>query len=176
MTMSRILAAGLVAVSASAATADILTGTIGSNVVIVAEPIDGAAVVLDAPAQSSLAVTGCGADGWCQVETSGTIGWVRADAVNLTANGETFLLAAPPASVQVAVLEPTPVVVADPVMAYIAANPLTSITFSGDIALGDELPDTVVLTPVPDSDLRYVYIQDAPVIVGADGRVIAIAR
>jgi uncharacterized protein YraI len=176
MLMTKVLVAGALSLAASAASAQVLTGTLGGNAVIVAEPVAGATVLLDAPAQSSLIVNGCGADGWCKVETGSTIGWVRSDAVNLTVEGQSFVLATPPEGIAVANLEAVPVVVEEPVLAYVAANPLTSITYSGDIALGDSLPDTVVLTPVPDTELRYVYIQDAPVIVGADGRVIAIVR
>lgn len=176
MLMTRLVAVGALSLAASATTAQVLTGTLAGNAVIVAEPLEGAAVVLEAPAQSALVVTGCGADGWCKVETGSTIGWVRADAVNMNVDGQTFVLAAPPAGVPLTRLEAVPVVVDNPVLAYVVANPLTSITFSGDLAVGAQLPEAVVLTPVPDSDLRYVFIQDAPVIVGADRRVVAIVR
>lgn len=211
MHIRTLLLAGVAGLTAGGALAQSVTATIDAPVTIIETPADDGAVLAEVPAAGTLAIEGCSDDGWCKVESAGTIGWVRADAVNVTANGETFVLAQPPATVEIRTIDRTaesavgaagvgaavgaavggPVggavgaavggavgaSTAEPdtqVITYARENPLTSITWSGDIALGDEVPDTVVLTPVPETDFRYVYVDEVPVIVGADGRVVAV--
>jgi len=60
---------------------------------------------------------------------------------------------------------------------YVQSNPGTPVTFSGDIAVGTQLPEDVTLTPVPDDpDYSYVYIGDRPVLVDRSSRTVVYTR
>jgi hypothetical protein len=62
--------------------------------------------------------------------------------------------------------------VPEPVVGYVETNRTRSVTYDGDVAVGTVLPETVELTPVPDSDYRYVDLNGAPVIVEPQSRTI----
>jgi uncharacterized protein YraI len=62
------------------------------------------------------------------------------------------------------------------VTTYVEANPTPAITYSGDLAEGQVLPETVTLTPVPGSDFSYVYVDNAPVIVDSHHRIVRVIR
>ena len=51
------------------------------------------------------------------------------------------------------------------VSTYVTNNPLTPITWPGDVVVGAGLPRTVALQPVPDYRYQYVYVNDQPVLV-----------
>ena len=44
-------------------------------------------------------------------------------------------------------------------------NPLEPIYLDGEVVVGASLPDAVVLTPVPESELTYANVNQVPVIV-----------
>ncbi|MET0867542.1 MAG: DUF1236 domain-containing protein [Pseudorhodoplanes sp.] len=48
---------------------------------------------------------------------------------------------------------------------YVASNTTNSFYYSGDVAVGASIPQTVVLNNVPDYRYQYVYVNDTPVLV-----------
>jgi uncharacterized protein YraI len=48
---------------------------------------------------------------------------------------------------------------------YVAANATNSFYYQGDVVVGANLPQTVVLNNVPDYRYQYVYVNDTPVLV-----------
>lgn len=60
---------------------------------------------------------------------------------------------------------------------YVRENPVEPVYLDGEVVVGVGLPEAVVLTPVPDSDFRYAYVNGVPVIVEpGERRVIHIVR
>ena len=60
---------------------------------------------------------------------------------------------------------------------YVQQNPVRVVPMQGDVVAGYVVPDTVTLTPVPESQFAYVYTDQAPVIVDPQTReVITIVR
>ncbi|RVT84359.1 DUF1236 domain-containing protein [Rhodobacteraceae bacterium CCMM004] len=53
-------------------------------------------------------------------------------------------------------------------IAYVRDNPVDVVYLDGELVVGAQVPEEVVLTPVPDSAYRYVYINNVPVLVAAD--------
>jgi hypothetical protein len=62
------------------------------------------------------------------------------------------------------------------VVSYVSENPVETVYVQGEVVTGAQIPDTVTLYPVPESELRYVYLNNVPVVVDADRRVITIVR
>lgn len=48
---------------------------------------------------------------------------------------------------------------------YVRSNRVDPITIEGDLAVGTQLPETVVLQEIPQSKYRYVYVENRPVFV-----------
>jgi len=62
---------------------------------------------------------------------------------------------------------------ADPgptVTTYVRENPRDIIYVEGEVVVGAGLPETVILSEVPDSTYSYAYINGVPVIVEREGR------
>lgn len=55
---------------------------------------------------------------------------------------------------------------------YVTANPIDPVELEGDVVVGYVVPDSVQLTPVPDSSYSYVYVGDRPALVDTNTRVI----
>jgi uncharacterized protein YraI len=53
---------------------------------------------------------------------------------------------------------------------YVQQNPVRPVYLSGEVVTGAVLPDSVVLTPVPDSAFTYAYVNHVPVIVEPEAR------
>ncbi len=53
---------------------------------------------------------------------------------------------------------------------YVRENPVDPIYLEGEVVVGASLPETIVLTPVPDSEFTYAYVNHVPVIVEPDER------
>lgn len=51
------------------------------------------------------------------------------------------------------------------VVTYTTANPLPSVPYQGPIVVGEVVPDTIVLTPVPESEFAYAYVDGNPIVV-----------
>lgn len=210
--------AGLAGLLATAATAQGLTGSTAAQVTIVQGPGPDYAIVSEAPASEPLTITGCTAQGdWCRVEANGAEGWVRADALNVVQDGQTYLLTQRPQTVKVKTVEvenedhdkatgagivagaAAGAMVAGPpgavvggiiggatgaattpptkeVTTYTVENPVPSVAYSGDLKVGTVLPSDVMVTPVPESDYAYVYLDNTPVVVDQHHRIVTIVR
>lgn len=63
------------------------------------------------------------------------------------------------------------------VVTYVQTNPVAPVIIEGDIAAGYVVPETVTLTPVPDTNYAYIYSNDRPVLVNpADRTVIRVIQ
>jgi uncharacterized protein YraI len=62
------------------------------------------------------------------------------------------------------------------VTSYVVENPVDPVYLQGEVVEGAGLPETVTLYPVPDSDLRYVYVNGVPVLVDDDRRIVTVIR
>jgi len=58
------------------------------------------------------------------------------------------------------------------VVTYVRANTLDPIYLDGEVVTGAILPETVELAEIPDSELRYVYVNGQPVLVDPSERTI----
>ncbi len=142
------------------------------------------------PQKGQATVTGCIQGSlWCQVTYNGKQGWAYSQymtgmatgqpvAVNQTVPGIAY--DAPAATVGTVVRAPVisgqfvapvagePLSIAPPppaVQTYIVQNPRTQVYVNGEVVEGVGLPEDVVLTPVPDYDYSYAYINGVPVLV-----------
>jgi hypothetical protein len=69
--------------------------------------------------------------------------------------------------------------IADPgprVTSYVVENPVEPVYLEGEVVTGAGLPETVALYPVPESELRYIYVNGVPVLVDEDRRIVRIVR
>jgi len=142
------------------------------------------------PQKGQATVTGCIQGSlWCQVTYNGKQGWAYSQYMTGMANGQPVAVSqavpgivydAPAATVGTAVTAPTisgqfvapvagePLAIAPPppaVQTYIVQNPRTQVYVNGEVVEGVGLPEDVVLTPVPDYDYSYAYINGVPVLV-----------
>ncbi|MDR9486205.1 MAG: DUF1236 domain-containing protein [Sediminimonas sp.] len=63
------------------------------------------------------------------------------------------------------------------VVSYVRTNKVEPVYLEGEVVTGVQLPDTVQLQEIPDSEYRYVYVNGAPVLVEPENRtVVHIAR
>ncbi|MBV0891924.1 DUF1236 domain-containing protein [Paracoccus sp. Z118] len=53
---------------------------------------------------------------------------------------------------------------------YVLENQTESVVIDGDLAVGAQLPETVEIHTIPDSDYSYVYVQERPVLVEPQSR------
>ncbi len=51
------------------------------------------------------------------------------------------------------------------VTTYVTQNPVPPVALQGRVTVGTVLPDSVTLTPVPDSQYAYIYLNGHPVLV-----------
>ena len=65
----------------------------------------------------------------------------------------------------------------EPVTTYVRANKTETVYLDGEVVPGATLPETVAITPVPDSEYGYVYVNGVPAVVSPDTRqVVHIVR
>jgi len=65
--------------------------------------------------------------------------------------------------------------IADPgkqVVTYVVDNPVEPVFLTGETVVGAQIPAEVTLTPVPDSQFAYLYLNGQPVIVETESRQI----
>ncbi len=89
------------------------------------------------------------------------------------------LIAGPPGMAVGAVLGAGAGAAADPgpeVTTYVSEHPVSPIYVDGEVVVGASLPEAVTLQPVPDTEYRYVYVNNVPVVVDGDRRVVTIVR
>lgn len=150
------------------------------------------------PQKGQATVTGC-IEGslWCQVSYNGKQGWAYSQYMVGMAGGQpvavsqtvpalafdppaatvgttTTVVTAPTISGEfVAPVAGEPLSIAPPppaVQTYIVQNPRTQVYVNGEVVEGVGLPEDVVLTPVPDYDYSYAYINGVPVLVEPGSR------
>lgn len=69
-------------------------------------------------------------------------------------------------------VEPT-----EEVVTYVVKNPVEPVILDGEVVLGAGIPDTVTLTPVPETEFSYVYVNGLPVVVNnADRTIVKVIR
>lgn len=62
------------------------------------------------------------------------------------------------------------------VTSYVIEHPVEPVYLQGEVVRGAGLPETVTLYPVPDSEFSYVYVNNLPVLVDSDRRIVRIVR
>lgn len=182
--------AALAAASLPASAATLATVTTSLN--IRTGPGPEYPVIGAIPDKGQATVTGCIAGSlWCQVTYNGKQGWAYSQYMSASAGGQTMIVsqtvpavtfAAPTTTVgsTTTVVAPTvrgqfvapvadaPLQIAPPpatVRTYVTQNPVTPVYVNGEVVQGVGLPEDVVLTPVPDYDYSYAYVNGVPVLV-----------
>lgn len=131
---------------------------------------------------------------WCQVSYNGQQGWAYSQYLTATLSGRSLIVAerlndipavtyqapvatvgsappplpapaitgtlARPAAAQPIVITPPPTV-----RSYVVSHPVAPVYLNGEVVEGVGLPENVVLTPVPDYDYQYAYVNNVPVLV-----------
>lgn len=63
------------------------------------------------------------------------------------------------------------------VISYVTTNPIDEVYLDGEVVVGAEIPDTVQLVQIPDSEYSYAYINGSRVLVAPEQRsVVYIVR
>lgn len=145
------------------------------------------------PDRGQATVTGCIQGSlWCQVTYNGKQGWAYSQYMTGNVGGQvvavtqirdvpTIVYDAPPTTVGTAVAAPTisgefvapvanaaPLQIAPPpatVQTYVVEHPVQPVYLNGEVVEGAGLPQDVVLTPVPDQQYSYAYVNGVPVLV-----------
>lgn len=145
------------------------------------------------PDRGQATVTGCIQGSlWCQVTYNGKQGWAYSQYMMGTAGGQMVAVTqsrdvpvivydAPPTTVGTAVVAPTisgdfvapvanaaPMQIAPPpatVQSYVVQHPVQPVYLNGEVVEGAGLPQDVVLTPVPNYEYNYAYVNGVPVLV-----------
>lgn len=187
--LAAVTALAAVALPASAAT--LATATTSLN--IRTGPGPEYPVIGAIPDRGQATVTGCIAGSlWCQVTYNGKQGWAYSQYMTASAGGQAVVISQtvpalsfdPPAatvgstttvvrapSIQgefVAPVAGAPLTIAPPpatVQTYVTQNPVTPVYINGEVVEGVGLPEDVVLTPVPDYQYNYAYVNGVPVLV-----------
>lgn len=58
------------------------------------------------------------------------------------------------------------------VITYVQSNPVEQVYLDGEVVVGAGIPETVILTPVPDSVYSYAYVNGVPVLVETKKRTV----
>ncbi|SFC24914.1 DUF1236 domain-containing protein [Tropicimonas isoalkanivorans] len=58
------------------------------------------------------------------------------------------------------------------VVTYVRENPVEPIYLNGEVVVGATVPQEVVLTPVPDAEYEYLYVNGVPAVVDPSSRTI----
>ena len=180
-----------VATSLPASAATLATATTSLN--IRTGPGPEYPVIGAIPDKGQATVTGCITGSlWCQITYKGRQGWAYSQYLTASAGGQTIIVsqtapavtfAAPTSTVGstttvvraptiqgefVAPVSAAPLTIAPPpatVRTYVTQNPVTPVYLNGEVVEGVGLPEDVVLTPVPDYQYNYAYLNGVPVLV-----------
>jgi len=178
--------AALAALSLPASAASLATATTSLN--IRSGPGPEYPVTGAIPERGQATVTGCIQGSlWCQVMYDGKQGWAYSQYMMGMAGGQAVAvnqtvpaIAPPTATVGTTVVTRTisgefiapvagsPMSIApppEPVQTYIVQNPATQVYLNGEVVEGVGLPEDVVLTPVPNYEYSYAYVNGVPVLV-----------
>lgn len=150
------------------------------------------------PDRGQATVTGCIQGSlWCQVTYNGKQGWAYSQymmgsvggqmvAVTQSRDVPVIVYDAPPTTVGTAVVPPrisgdfvapvanaAPMPIAPPpatVQSYVVDHPVQPVYLNGEVVEGAGLPPDVVLTPVPNYEYNYAYVNGVPVLVEPTSR------
>lgn len=192
--MSILLATGALTVAGLPAFAEATANaTVDLNIRAGAGPAYDVVGVI--PAGEEVVVTGCLEPAtWCEVTSDGITGW--ASGGYLTAIVETTPVViyenADAAGITTVTYDPTlpdgtvtlngAVIAADPTgettsleiednaITYLNDNPVEPIYLEGEVVVGAGLPETVVLTPIPESPMAYANVNGQIVMVQPETR------
>ncbi|HUG62078.1 MAG TPA: DUF1236 domain-containing protein [Methylomirabilota bacterium] len=59
---------------------------------------------------------------------------------------------------------------AEEVTTYVRSNPVDAVYLDGEVVVGAGVPETVTLTPIPNSEYHYAYVNGQPVLIEPAGR------
>ena len=191
-----IAAITLAVLSQSASAATIAAATTPLN--IRSGPGPQYTVIGAIPTNGQATVMGCIKDSlWCQVTYSGRQGWAYSQYLTATIAGRSLAVServaelppaiynAPAETVGTAVAAPViegefiaPVAAAAPlslappptVQTYVVGHPAPPVYINGEVVEGAGLPPDVVLSPVPDYEYSYAYVNGVPVLVEPSSR------
>lgn len=192
---STVLIAAVVATAALAQPASAATlASATTSLNIRSGPGPEYAVIGAIPAKGQATITGC-IEGslWCQVTYNGKQGWAYSQYMVATLSGRAIAVAervrelpvvtytAPAATVGTTVttvrpaiagelLVPSgaPISLAPPpaaVQTYVVEHPVAPVYLNGEVVEGVGLPAEVALTPVPNYEYNYAYVNGVPVLV-----------
>lgn len=142
------------------------------------------------PTNGQATVLGCiEGSQWCQVTYNGAQGWAYSQYMQSAGIRALppVTYAAPPSTTGTAIVRPTysgdfvapvastgaPMQIAPPpstVQTYIVQNPRPQVYLNGEVVEGAGLPPDVALTPVPDSEYQYAYVNGVQVLVEPSSR------
>jgi uncharacterized protein YraI len=67
--------------------------------------------------------------------------------------------------------------VPDPVVSYVREHRTETVYLDGEVVVGGTIPEDVELVEVPDTEFRYVYVNEVPAVVEPDSRrIVRIVR
>lgn len=141
---------------------------------------------------------GCGQGSkWCQITVNDQPGWAYSDYLSSEfAGSQRMVVTQRPASASVPVVEYHDVAGAAPMTAtmsgdlvtgqvvgevaqptqvvrqYVTTNQIDPVYLNGEVVVGASVPDTVRLTPVPDYQYDYAYVNGQPVLIDPGTRQI----
>ncbi len=146
------------------------------------------------PDKGQATVTGCIQGSlWCQVTYNGKQGWAYSQYMTAMVGGQVVgvnqtvpVIAQPQTTVGtttvvtrtisgdfIAPVAGSPMSIAPPpapVQTYIVQNPAQQVYLNGEVVEGVGLPEDVVLTPVPNYEYSYAYVNGVPVLVEPTSR------
>lgn len=136
---------------------DYLTGDFGGQKVVLTErPTDAVPVVTyEQPQGGGGAVAGAATGAVAGAIIGGPIGAAIGGVAGAAVGGSAEGLASPPP---------------DEVRTYVQSNQLDPVYLDGEVVVGAALPESVVLTEVPNYEYRYVYVNGQPVLVEPQSR------
>ena len=134
------------------------------------------------PTNGQAAVLGCiEGSQWCQVSYNGSQGWAYSQYMTGTGIRTLPPIAYSAPTTGTAIVRPSisgefiapvattqPMQIAPPtpaVQTYVIQNPRPQIYLNGEVVEGAGLPQDIVLSPVPDSEYQYAYVNGVPVLV-----------
>ncbi len=136
---------------------------------------------------------------WCQVTYNGNQGWAYSQYLTATIAGRSLTVSeavreipavtytAPttgtaivrrtysgdfvtPATVTTTTTAPLSIAPPPSVQTYVVQHPVTPVYLNGEVVEGVGLPADVALTPVPDYEYQYAYVNGVPVLVEPNSR------
>lgn len=135
---------------------DYVSSDMGGTASIVTERrADVPVVTYEQPASGGGAVAGGATGAIAGAIIGGPIGAVVGGVAGATVGGTAEGIASPPS---------------EEVVTYVQSNQLEPVYLDGEVVVGASLPETVVLTEVPDYEYRYVYVNGQPVLVEPETR------